>query len=300
MSNDISSDARLRIASHVAPIVRNRVQGQRGRRLIVVDHNDPTNILRETDEFELIVAQLKRAGIEIDTKVNPGVRPQALWCPCGRPFLVPKKGRIARACAVCLSQTHCPGFDGPYTTGPNGGEAAIGARVLCPSSIIARKGRPWRCQPCAARARGVALAASMTPEQRAERGRIMRSAMSQQQRSEKARAYWATQDREQRSERARKGQTAEARENRSKSARRRVSELSPEQRKEMIREAHKANESMSRQARIERACRMNSVQTSAQRSERQRKVAAAEGHERRVERAHKAWATRRANATKKR
>ena len=91
---------KLRVAAEVAIAIRNTDEAKlRAKRIKVVDKDG--RLVREVTRAELLEKQLIAQGIEIDTKVTPGVRPKAMRCECGMPFVVRKKGVVQEHCAPC-------------------------------------------------------------------------------------------------------------------------------------------------------------------------------------------------------
>lgn len=98
---------RMRLYAEAAPIIRARLLDfDRTKRVrpIFVRKSDGTTERLTPHEYRirLLVSELTRLGIEIDTSVNAGVRPLALYCACGLPYLVPQDNRrIPGRCQHC-------------------------------------------------------------------------------------------------------------------------------------------------------------------------------------------------------
>jgi len=75
----------LVVSAAVAPVIRNNRPFDLTRAVNIVDKNG--TIVGITSLAEVIEKQLVVQGIEIDTKVTPGVRPKALRCACGMPYI---------------------------------------------------------------------------------------------------------------------------------------------------------------------------------------------------------------------
>jgi hypothetical protein len=145
----LSKLEKLKIAAIIAPAVR---EADRTKRIKTLDSQGrPTG--KYVTQAELIERQFIRAGIEITRDPKKGVRPKALRCECGMPFLVParpngKRGgrdRIPTRCARCEA-------DHWRCTNVIGGKRCakrLSQTIWSPSRRADRNGKPPMCRRCA-------------------------------------------------------------------------------------------------------------------------------------------------------
>jgi hypothetical protein len=166
---------------------------------------------------EIVDAQQKRAGIELDTEPRDADR----WKPCAGCRMP-----IARGCAV-----RCDECERPLCAGGCGERGPKGC--MTPRRVAKRHGAPWRCVQCAQ--------AALTPEQRSERSRKARAARSEESLREMgqkgAQAANAARTPEQRVAIARKGNASRSAEVRRSVARNANASQTWEQRSEAARKA---------------------------------------------------------------
>lgn len=135
---------KLRLAGQVAPTLRNMNEAERLRPIFLIDRNTG-RVIGQTTLIKQAEAALLQLGIEIDTKIVRGKRPQALRCKCGMPFRVPEKGRIRRECLLCWESRHfCQNIINNRRCGRR-----LSKVTTLPVSVRARNGRPPMCRNCA-------------------------------------------------------------------------------------------------------------------------------------------------------
>lgn len=186
---ELASLESLRTMATLAVHARRMTVAQRAKRLRKLESLEVVTL------GEIVDAQQKRAGIELDTEPRDNDR----WKPCvgcGQPLPV---GRGApRRCEECTCPL-CPcgcGKRGPRNS-------------MRPNTVRRRHGKPWRCMGSARTFEGRSAASrkaasTKTPEQRSARTRKGNESKTPEQRSAAVRKANMTRTAEQRSESARK------------------------------------------------------------------------------------------------
>lgn len=176
---ELASLESLRTMATLAVQARRMTVGQRAKRLRKLHSLEVVTL------GEIVDAQQKRAGIELDTEPRDAVR----WKPCVGCRTPIARGRAVR-CDECKRPLCAAGC------GERGPKAC-----MTPKRAAMRHGAPWRCVRCAL--------AGRTPEQRLEAARKAGRASSATRTSEQRRCFarkaQANKTLEQRSESARKG-----------------------------------------------------------------------------------------------
>lgn len=108
MTDSLSRAEKLRIASAIAPSIRDAAHKGRKRPIKVVDH-ETGEVVREIDSLKLNEKLRERAGIEFG--VEAGRRPQRVACAdCGTFFTVKvmRGSHVARGVAICARCRNVP------------------------------------------------------------------------------------------------------------------------------------------------------------------------------------------------
>lgn len=188
---------RLRLYAEAAPIIRARLLDfDRSKRVrpIFVRKSDGTTERLTPHEFRirLLVSELTRLGIEIDEAadgkrrgVNAGVRPLALFCACGMPYLVPPTGLLPPRCPDCY---RCRELVSGKPCGRR-----LHANAWAPHRMRQRRGAPARCARCSPRLTKRTPGASKYSRERRSRDALAACArLSPAERSERIRKGWDT------------------------------------------------------------------------------------------------------------
>lgn len=170
-----SKAEKLALAATVAVELRRADAGVRQRRIKTIGPDG--QVVRELPLVEVVERQLLRQGIEIDTKITPGVRPRALRCACGMPYVVPAKGRIPKWCGTCeVDRYRCSAvIDGQRCT------ESLPRATWTPHNVAARRGKQPICGKCNRRTVSIRLAAGrsqMSADARSDRSRRAAAARS--------------------------------------------------------------------------------------------------------------------------
>lgn len=171
---------RLRIASEFAPIIREASHMRKIKRV-----SPSGEVVGYTTHAEIIERHFLREGIEITRDPKPGERPQALYCACGLPFMVPKKGSIPKRCTKCNYEAH------RCTKVVNGERCKKLSRKKASREFTRRcELHPFTTADRSACGRAGARAANtkLTPEERSARARAANAKFTPEERSARGRA----------------------------------------------------------------------------------------------------------------
>jgi hypothetical protein len=243
---------RLEVSAALAPLVR-----ELPRRKVKVYKRETGEVSAEIELRDAIAGIAKGVALEFETRI--GVRPLKSKCKaCGRIFTVPKRGWIPSVCTRCRdrSQLVCAGV----LARPCPRSAPVPLAAFGANRVISRRGCPWVCRFCAARAR----VAARTSEERATAARRWQTKKTIEERREAGRKGAAAMTPEQRSQRSKIASANTTREDRVAAARKRIAKSTPEQRSEAARKGNAT--------RGESARRRQASKTPQQRSEAARKA----------------------------